>query len=94
MLAKIFFNGYLQLAVYAQEAGKLLFKTRPKFHILQHLLEGHCGKRNPAYDATFMDEDHVRWCLKMFRKCSHKAASINVLKRHLVTLKANLRKYA
>ena len=93
VLAKIFFTGYLQLAVHAHEGGKLLFKMRPKFHILQHLLEGHGGKRNPAYDATFMDEDHVRWCLKMFRKCSHRTASLNVLKRHLVTLKTQLRKY-
>eukprot|EP00439_Symbiodinium_sp_Y106_P016560 s10258_g2.t1 len=93
VLAKLFCNGYLKLAASANENGKLLFKTRPKFHFLQHLLEGHGGKRNPVYDSCFCDEDYVRWCLKKFRKCSHKSASLNVLRRNLVTLKTELAKY-
>ena len=93
VLSKLFFTGYLSLATTAHEAGKLLFRMRPKFHFLQHLLEGHGGRRNPVYDACFMDEDFVRWSMKMFRKCSHTNASCNVLKRNLVTLKTELLKY-
>ena len=93
VLARLFFNGYLQLAATANQRGELLYKTRPKFHYLQHLLEGHGGRRNPAYDACFIDEDFVRWCMKMFRKCSHANTSCNVLRRNLVTLKTELMKY-
>ena len=93
VLAKVFFDGYMQLAICAHEHGQLMYKMRPKYHFLQHLLEGHGGRRNPAYDSCFMDEDFVRWCLKMFRKCSHKTASLNVLRRNLLTLKTNLQKH-
>ena len=71
-LGKTFLQVYSRLACEARDLRRFLFRMRPKLHHFQHMVEDdRPSRRNPAWDNTFMDEDHVRYCVRMLRKMSH-----------------------
>ena len=89
-----FLQSYLKLAVLAHSRSDLLFKLRPKWHILCHLVDDIRKKesgRNPMHDSTWLDEDYIKYSLRVFRKTSRMTSSLNVLKRALITQKLRLR---
>ena len=89
-----FLNTYLKLALIANERAELLFKLRPKFHVLVHLVSDLIatqGGRNPCLDSCFLEEDYVKWSLRKFRKMSKMTACLNLLRRCLVQQKCRLR---
>ena len=95
VLSKLFLESYCRLAAEAHDRGVLLWRLRPKLHYMQHLLES-ClqgSGRNPTHDSCWLDEDYVRFAMKMYRKMSHRTASCNILRRNLVVLKENLKMY-
>ena len=81
---------YAKLAAIAHAEGVKLFKVRPKYHLISHLLSDVCFRasaRNPAVDANWVDEDWVKWSLRMYRRMNRRTASLNLLKRTLITQK-------
>lgn len=92
-LGSLFLRSYLHLANEAIAAGDLLFKARPKIHYLQHVIDDlQWRKRNPAKDATWMDEDLMKHTFRMRKRMSHRTSPLNVLRRYSVVLRANLDK--
>ena len=89
-LGSSFLRMYLSLANKAQEQNALLFKLRPKFHFVQHLLldaTARPSRRSLGWDANFMDEDYVKQCLRILRGLHPSTAAHNVLKRQVTQLK-------
>ena len=91
---RLFLSSYLRLCNEALENEELLFKMRPKYHYLEHLLDQLAvpgdAVRNPAAAATFMDEDWVKQAVGLQRKLSHRTGAHNVLRRFCVETKRAL----
>ena len=90
-----FLHTYIGLAGQALAANEFLFKVRPKYHLLVHVVESlkpvrNVLHRNPFFDATFGDEDYVKHLLTLKKKMSRRTASLNVLRRFLVMNKSNI----
>ena len=63
-------------------------------HVLMHVIEDLALKsRNPAKDATWMDEDLMRHTFRMKQKIPHRQSALNVLQRYRAVLKASLDRY-
>ena len=89
----LFATTYVKLAAQAQENSELLWKLRPKFHFIVHMLlevKERRSCRNPMLDSTEMDEDLVKQAMRVKRGMSVRSASINFLRRFLVVLKQGL----
>ena len=83
VVANVFLTTYAGLASEAVERGEYYFKTRPKFHYLQHMLEDdRPSLRSPAWDHCFIFEDHIKHCIRMLRKVSHRTAERQLLRRN------------
>ena len=91
----LFCRCYVKLANEAQARKDLLYKCRPKLHYIMHsLLEAKSrpSARNPMWDACWMDEDYIKWSMKMAKRMSGRTLSLNLLKRfRVVTRKMILR---
>ena len=91
VLGNTFLQVYSGLACEARDLRRFLFRMRPKMHHFQHVVEeDRPSRRNPAWDNTFMDEDHVRYCTRMLRKISHRTAELNLLRRNAIQVKQYL----
>ena len=83
VIANVFLTTYAGLASEAVERGEYYFKMRPKFHYLQHMLEDdRPSLRSPAWDHCFIFEDHIKHCIRMLRKVSHRTAERQLLRRN------------
>eukprot|EP00439_Symbiodinium_sp_Y106_P062824 s1185_g9.t1 len=92
---RLFFNCYVKLANEAAVQKEFLFKCRPKLHYMMHTVDETLLKpsaRNPAFDAVFMDEDYVKWSMRMAKKMSSRTTSLNMLKRFRVVTRSMLLK--
>ena len=84
VVGNCFLSTYTALACLALDRGEFYFKMRPKFHHLIHMLrDSRPSKRSPGWDNCFMDEDHVRHCIRILRKISHRTAEKALLHRTL-----------
>ena len=91
---EFFVQSLLCLANLAITNSQLLWKARPKLHYLVHVYTDVLIKnRNPAKDATWMDEDLMRATFHMRRKMSSKTSPLNVLRRYAVVSKGCMDKY-
>lgn len=87
-VGRLFLDGYGVLASIAVQRREKYFKMRPKFHVLQHMIEDdRPSRRGPGWDHTFMDEDHVKACIRMLSKVSHRTAEKNLLLRNCIQVK-------
>ena len=94
-LGKAYLVTYSQLASIAHGRGEFLFKVRPKYHLMTHLLDDvllRGSGRNPSVDSCWLDEDYIKYALRMYRKMSRKTASLNLLRRTLMVQKQRLSK--
>ena len=90
----LFLRTYFGLASQAIRASEKLWKVRPKTHFLCHVVQDlQCIYRNPAKDATWMDEDVMKHTLHMRRRMAQKTSSLNVLRRYSVVCKTALEKH-
>lgn len=92
---RLFFNCYVKLANEAAAQKELLFKCRPKLHYMMHTVEEALSRpstRNAAWDAVFMDEDYVKWSMRMAKKMASRTTSLNMLKRFRVVTRSMLLK--
>ena len=58
VLGNAFLSLYVSLAKKAMDSRKLLWRIRPEFHLVNHLLISHRWA-NPAAYSTWMDEDYL-----------------------------------
>ena len=89
----LFVTSWAKLATIAHGRSEQLFKLRPKWHYLAHVLldiSSRESRRNPAWDACFLEEDFVKWNLRMFRKMAKTTACENLRKRSLVQIRSRL----
>ena len=84
---------FVKLANEAKNNGELLFKCRPKFHHIMHTImetRDRPSSRNAMWDAVFMDEDFIKWTMKMTRTMAASTAALNVLKRYCIVTRQML----
>ena len=96
VLGTSFLRMYLFLANTAKDHQALLFKLRPKYHFIQHMILDASGRpsgRSPGWDANFMDEDYVKQSLKILKGLHPATAAHNVLKRQVTQLKFAISKH-
>ena len=92
-VGNVYLVTYAKLASMAHSRGEFFFKVRPKYHMMTHLLSDvllRGSGRNPSVDACWVDEDFVKYMLRIYRKVSRRKASLNLLKRMLVVQKQRL----
>ena len=83
----VFVRSYMELATASLRNRDRLFRFRPKFHILHHLLKDSPRSRlNPNVYSTWMDEDALRKIMKVHRITSIKTAPKRILQRYLLGL--------
>ena len=87
VLGELFNKLYLKLAQKALEDGAKLYRTRPKYHLLQHVF---CTRKVSGLNlhryATWPDEDANRKFMKVNRASHRATASTRVLQRWLLGL--------
>lgn len=93
LLGEAWINSYLQLAASAAAQNQYLFKVRPKFHLCIHVhifIATNPSRRNLARYSCWMDEDRIRRTMRMKASVHNSVASLRVLQRNLLELKARV----
>ncbi|CAE7269334.1 unnamed protein product [Symbiodinium microadriaticum] len=91
VVGDVFLSSYCALATIACDRGEYYFKLRPKFHHLVHMVrDKRPSRRSPGWDNCYMDEDHVKHCLRILRKVSHRTAEKSLLQRNAVQVKQTM----
>ena len=90
-VGEVFIRSYAALAALACDRHEYHFKIRPKFHHLVHMLrDRRPSRRSPGWDHCYMDEDHIKHCLRMLRTVSHRTAEKHLLRRNAVQVKQSM----
>ena len=84
-IGDVFCRIYMTLASRAMTARRFLWRVRPKFHLLQHvLLDQSCF--NVTYMSTWLDEDFLKHAMAIKKKVHRKTATRRTLERWLAGL--------
>ena len=87
----LFLVSYLTLAANALAQGQRLWKVRPKFHLLWHVVhERRASKLNASFNSTWMDEDAMRKWAWISRQVHRRTAAVNTLRRFMLGLPTKL----
>ena len=89
-LGVFFLKLYVRMASKAVSERKLLFRVRPKFHMLAHCFTSP-RFANPAAFSTWMDEDYLKKMGKVLNMVNYKTAPQRVLQRWALSLPEHLR---
>ena len=90
-LGSVYINTYFRLSQEAIASHTLMWKTIPKFHLLDHMVHSE-RYVNPKFYATWMDEDFLKKIARVVRVSSVKTAQKRVLQRWLMGIPAHLLK--
>ena len=86
VVGMIFLKTYLKLAAESLDQRKQLWRIRPKYHMLTHLVL--CERRyNPHWSSTWMDEDALKRFMRIKRKTHRRTATARILQRWMLSLK-------
>jgi hypothetical protein len=93
-IGRIFADGYETLAAQAMDAGQLLFRIRPKYHLVLHIIlsvtaEHPCFRRsgrNPHCNAAWLDEDFIGKIMRIMAKTHPRTVQVDALVRWLAGL--------
>ncbi len=89
VIGLVFVRTYVQLASAALSNRERLWKMRPKFHLLHHMvLENRL--HNPHFTSTWMDEDAVKKFMVIKKKTHRRTSTERLLNRWLLNLKNKL----
>ena len=91
VLGQVFSQTYLRLALQAISSNQLMFRVRPKFHILMHVTDCYDCLNASVY-ATWMDEDWLKKIARTMQLTSSKTAQFRVMERWLLAVPFNLKK--
>ena len=89
VLGNAFLSLYVSLAKGAMDSNKLLWRIRPKFHMMNHLFVSHRGI-NPAAYSTWMDEDYLKKVGKTLNLTSIRTAQKRFLQRWCLSIPRHL----
>jgi len=89
VLGMIWIRTYIRLASQALANKQRLWKMRPKYHLMHHMV---LEKRtlNPHYTSTWMDEDAVKKYMHTKKKTHKRKATEQTIKRWLLGFKSRL----
>lgn len=90
MLGFFFLKLYIRMANKAISEHKLLFRVRPKLHMLNHCFFSP-RRANPAAYSTWMDEDYLKKMGKVLNVVNYKTAPKRVLQRWSLSLPEHLK---
>lgn len=91
MLGDVCLNSYFSLACWHAQRKLLLFKVRPKAHLMCHVHSLRWfSRRNPGAHATWCDEDLVKHMIRIKRKVHARTATERTLQRYLESLNLKL----
>ena len=92
-VGKVFLRTYMLLANEGLEAHRLIFRVRPKFHLLAHAF---CAKTKSRVNcgrySTWMDEDALKKLMKTLKQTDARTSERRLLQRWLLGLKSTFRK--
>lgn len=88
-LWNIYASTFLRLAREAVENHKLLWRVRPKMHLIQHLMDWP-RMVNPSMYSCWMDEDWLRKISRTLKLSAVATAQKRVLQRWLMAIPFNL----
>lgn len=91
VLGRLFIDTYIRLAHQAILSGERLYRTRPKFHLVQHVFLSERSLNYQRY-ATWVDEDANKKLMKINRSTHRRTAAKRVLERWLVGVPTRLAK--
>ncbi len=77
---------YSNLASKATERGELLWKLRPKFHVVSHLADFvSCTRLTPKFWSCWMDEDFMAKCRQLCQRVRARGITVsrNALQRYI-----------
>jgi hypothetical protein len=89
-LGQVFCGVYLRKAVESVQQHALLWRVRPKFHMLMHVFEMPYRYLNPSFYSTWLDEDWLKKISRTMRLTSVKTAQIRIMERWLLSIPFNL----
>ena len=90
VLGNVFSQTYLRLASDAICNHQLMFRVRPKFHPLIHVLD--CNDcLNSSFYSTWMDEDWLRKISRTMQLVNSTTAQKRVMERWLMAVPFNLK---
>ena len=89
VLGRIFQHTFMRLATEALGRHEMLFKIRPKFHMMTHVIDSPRSINHSRY-ATWMDEDWFKKISATMKLTSVKTAQGRVLERWLLSIPTNL----
>ena len=89
VLGELFAKSFVQLSAEAVENHALLWRCRPKFHVLTEIF---LMRRsiNPVLYSTWMDEDFLRKLSHTLRLTSNRTAQTRILQRWLMAIPEQL----
>ena len=91
VIGMYFMELYVRLARNALDSGLRLYRVRPKFHLLFHLLvEPRASMLNPAHCSCWMDEDFVKKSMRIKKAVHRRTATLRCLQRWLLALPQKL----
>ena len=88
-LGDVFLRTYLYMAGTAMEQHKMMWRVRPKFHMLCHNFSSPRLINQSVY-ATWCDEDFFKKCGKTLSLTSSRTAQKRLLERWMLQLRRNL----
>ena len=92
VVGRVFLFTYMRLAAEALGRNEMLFKCRPKFHMMVHLIESPRFVNWAKLYATWLDEDWLKKVARTMRFCAVTTAQAWVLERWLLAIPVNIHK--
>ncbi len=93
VIGTLFIQTYCKLASEAVTAKKKLWRTRPKFHLFDHMVsDSRPSLLNPVFGSTWMDEDAIKRWFRIKKRVHRRNATLNCLRRWLLALPGQLQK--
>lgn len=90
---RLFIETYCKLASDAVSAKQKLWRTRPKFHLFDHMVsDSRPSLLNPTFGSTWMDEDAIKRWFRIKKRVHKRNATLNCLRRWLLALPGQLQK--
>ena len=91
----IYLKSYLYLAGQALQRNRRLYRVRPKFHLMSHvILDIPASRTNFTQHSTWLDEDFNKHVVAIKAKTHRRQATARTLKRWLLGLPKNFRNAA
>ena len=90
-LGGLFLRVYVSMAAEAQQRHKLMWRVRPKLHMLCHIFRSP-RVANPSKYSTWMDEDFLKKCGKTLGLTDVRGSRHRLLERWLMSIPFNLQK--